>query len=52
MMTNTIPHASMPVIDICRSRFDTLRGVTNAPSVSTEKNAQIATTANSSASTL
>ena len=52
MITNTMPHASMPVIDICRSRFDRLRGVTNAPSVRKEKKIQMTVTASSNASNL
>jgi hypothetical protein len=52
MITSTMPQARMPVIDICRSRLERLRGVRNPPSVCQLKNSQISTTANTSASIL
>jgi hypothetical protein len=52
MMTNTIPHARMPVIAICRIRFDRLRADVKPPSVCQLKKAQIRAIAASSASIL
>ncbi|CNM98655.1 Uncharacterised protein [Mycobacterium tuberculosis] len=40
-----MPHARIPVIDICRSKLDKLRGVRNPPSVCQLKNTQITATA-------
>ncbi|RML96871.1 hypothetical protein APX70_200070 [Pseudomonas syringae pv. maculicola] len=52
MMTSTMPHARMPVMDICRSRLERLRGVRNPPSVYQLKNSQITAMAITSASIL
>jgi len=49
MMTNTMPQARMPVIDIWRIRFDRLRAEVKPPSVLMLKNSQIRATAISSA---
>jgi len=52
MMTNTMPQASIPVIAICRSRFDRLRGVMKSPPVSWLNSTHSAAIAITSASTL
>ena len=52
MMTNTMPDASIPVIAICRSRFDRLRGVRKSPPVSWLNRAHSTAIAMISASTL
>ncbi len=50
-MTNTMPTARMPVIAVCRSRLETLRGLSQAPSVVQVKNRAITRMAPSITST-
>lgn len=52
MITSTMPHARIPVMDICRSRLERLRGVTKPPSVCQLKNSQMIATAITRASIL
>ncbi|KWV89748.1 hypothetical protein PFLmoz3_00585 [Pseudomonas fluorescens] len=47
-----MPQANIPVIDICRSRLERLRGVRKPPSVCQLKNNQMNATAITSASIL